>query len=195
MILMTACDLKFRTSGQSSSITPNPEAAVSATGGSSRHDSNWKTNIFWKSYLDSSLIYLHCIYDLTDFECCIAPVVGICGFHTLLYKHWRIRKWINCFYFKDTSYVWGKKQQNLQLLYILASNSANKPSFQNLTKRLFGQRSIDAKSVHFSQLETIVQKSVRWLLKRWHIKRVIDQNIKKLLFFAVFASCMASILK
>ncbi len=26
--------------------------------------------------------------------------------------------------FKDTSYVWGKKQQNLQLLYIVASNSA-----------------------------------------------------------------------
>ncbi len=27
-----------------------------------------------------------------------------------------------------------QKQQNLQLLYILASNSANKPSFQNLTE-------------------------------------------------------------
>ncbi len=31
---------------------------------------------------------------------------------------------------KDTSYVWGKKQQNLQLLYILASNSANLYIFQ-----------------------------------------------------------------
>ncbi len=30
-----------------------------------------------------------------------------------------------------------KIQQNLQLLYFLASNSANKPSFQNPTKRLF----------------------------------------------------------
>ncbi len=50
--------------------------------------------------------------------------------------------------------------------------SANKPSFQ-----------------------TIVQKSVCWLLKRWHINRVIDQNIKKLLFFAVFTSYIASILK
>ncbi len=58
---------------------------------------------------------------------------------------------------KDTSYVWGKKQQNLQLLYILASYSANKPSF--------------------------------------HINRVIDQNIQNLLFCAVFASYIASILK
>ena len=39
---------------------------------------------------------------------------------------------------KDTFYVWGKKQQNLQLLDILACNLANKPSFQNLTKSLFG---------------------------------------------------------
>ena len=77
----------------------------------------------------------------------------------------------------------AKKQQNLQLLYILASNSANKPSFQNPTK------------MHFSQLETIVQKSVCWLLKRLHINRVIDQNIQKLLLFAVFASYIASILK
>ncbi len=86
----------------------------------------------------------------------------------------------------------AKKQQNLQLLYVLASNSANKPSFQNPTKRLFAQCSIDLKSaVHFSQLETIVQKSVCWLLKRWHFNRVIDQ---KLLFFAVFASYIAIIL-
>ena len=57
--------------------------------------------------------------------------------------------------FKDTSYVWGKKQQSLQLLYILPTNSANKPSFH----------------------------------------RVIDKNIQKLLFFAVFTSYIASILK
>ncbi len=47
---------------------------------------------------------------------------------------------------KDTSYAWGKKQQNLQLLDDLTCNSANKPSFQNLTKSLFAQRSIDGKS-------------------------------------------------
>ncbi len=28
-------------------------------------------------------------------------------------------------YLKDTCYVWGKKQQNLQLLDVLACNSAN----------------------------------------------------------------------
>ncbi len=62
-----------------------------------------------------------------------------------------------------------QKQQNLQLLYILASNSANKPSFQNLTKKA--------------------------ICPRQHINRVIDQNIQKLLFFTVFASYIASILK
>ena len=31
----------------------------------------------------------------------------------------------------------AKKQQNLQLPYILTSNSANKPSFQNPTKKEF----------------------------------------------------------
>ncbi len=45
-----------------------------------------------------------------------------------------------------------------------------------------------------SAIETIVKKSVYWLLKRWHINRVIDQNIQKLLFFAVFTSYIASIL-
>ncbi len=34
-----------------------------------------------------------------------------------------------------------------------------------------------------------------WLLKRWHIYRVIDQNTQKLLFFAVSASYIACILK
>ncbi len=38
---------------------------------------------------------------------------------------------------KDTSYVWGKKQRNLQLRDDLACNSANKPSFQNLTQWSF----------------------------------------------------------
>ena len=64
---------------------------------------------------------------------------------------------------KDTFYVLGKKQQNLQLLDVLACNSANKQSF----------------SLHFLQLETIVQKSARPILKRWYNNRVIDQNIKK----------------
>ena len=65
-----------------------------------------------------------------------------------------------------------KNQQNLQFLYILAYNSANKPSFQNLTKRL---------------------KSVCWLLKRWHINRV-NKTSKHPEFFC-FASNTASILK
>ena len=55
---------------------------------------------------------------------------------------------------KDTSYVCGKKLQNLQLLDILACTSAN----------------------------------------RWYINRDIDQNIQKLLIFAVFAAYIASIL-
>ena len=39
-------------------------------------------------------------------------------------------------YIKDTCYVWGKKQQNLQPLDVLVCNSANKPSFSNPTKVL-----------------------------------------------------------
>ncbi len=39
--------------------------------------------------------------------------------------------------FKGTCYGLGKKQQNLQLLDVLACNSANTPSFQNPTKSLF----------------------------------------------------------
>ncbi len=41
---------------------------------------------------------------------------------------------------------------------ILAYNSANNSSFQNRTKILFAQWSIDV--MHFLQLETIAQKSV-----------------------------------
>ncbi len=62
--------------------------------------------------------------------------------------------------FKDTSYVWGKKQQKLQLLDILACNSANKQSFQNPTKSLFAQRSIDGKSAAlFTSMDRWANKS------------------------------------
>ncbi len=47
---------------------------------------------------------------------------------------------------KDTWYLWGKNSENLQLLDVLASNLANKPSFQNPTKNHFTQRSLDGKS-------------------------------------------------
>ncbi len=59
-----------------------------------------------------------------------------------------------------------KRKQNLQLLDILACDSGSKPSFQNPTKSLFAQRSIDV-------------KSSRLILKRWYDNRVIDQNVQK----------------
>ncbi len=40
---------------------------------------------------------------------------------------------------------------------------------------------------HF-QLKTIVQTGVCQVVKRWYSNRVMDQNIRKLLIFAVFAS-------
>ncbi len=51
---------------------------------------------------------------------------------------------------KDTSYVYGRKQQNLQLLDIRTCNSVNKASFK--TDVTFWM------SMHFLQLETIVKK-------------------------------------
>ena len=39
-----------------------------------------------------------------------------------------------------------KTKKNQQPVDILAYNSANKPSFQDMTKNLFAQRSIDEKS-------------------------------------------------
>ncbi len=47
---------------------------------------------------------------------------------------------------KVTRHVCFKNSKNLRLLDILACDSANKPSFQNLTKSLFVQWSIDVKS-------------------------------------------------
>ncbi len=38
---------------------------------------------------------------------------------------------------KDTWYLWGKNSENMQLLDVLVCNTANKPSFQNLTKSHF----------------------------------------------------------
>ncbi len=63
---------------------------------------------------------------------------------------------------KDTCYVWGKKQQNLQLLDVLACNSAN--------------------------------KSACPILKRWYNNR-ITELLTKISRSAVFASCIACILK
>ncbi len=60
-----------------------------------------------------------------------------------------------------------QKTANLQLLDILACNSASKPSFQNPTK------------------------SACPILKRWYNNKVIDQNIQKC---CKFASCIARIL-
>ena len=64
----------------------------------------------------------------------------------------------------------AKKQQNLQLVDILACNSG-KPSFKVSHHRFF---------------------YLVFMFK--YINRVIDQNIQKLLIFAVFASCIVSIL-
>ncbi len=49
-------------------------------------------------------------------------------------------------YIKVTRHSCFKNSKNLRPLDILACNSANKPSFQNLTKSLFAQCSIDVKS-------------------------------------------------
>ncbi len=68
-------------------------------------------------------------------------------------------------FLKDTCYALSKNITSQQLLDIQAYNSANKPSFQNLTKSLFAQCSIDGK---------------------WSINRNTGQNVQKLLFFAVF---------
>ncbi len=67
----------------------------------------------------------------------------------------------------------AKKQQNLQLLYILASNSANKPSFENSTKSLFAQGSIDVCVCWLIPLHYIYgalgKKPFCRILKRWII--------------------------
>ena len=58
-------------------------------------------------------------------------------------RRWTFR---NYALFKDTWYLWGKNTENMQLLDVLVYNLANKPSFQNPTKRHFTQCSIDGKS-------------------------------------------------
>ena len=67
--------------------------------------------------------------------------------------------------FKGTWYLWGKNSKNMQLLDILAYNSANKPSFQNPTKN--------------------PQCSMYWILKRWFISWITGQDVQKLLIFAI----------
>ncbi len=66
---------------------------------------------------------------------------------------------------KVTRHLCFKNGKNLHLLDILACKSANKPSFQNLTKSLFVQCSMDVKSAvtfkmlqHFLHLWSIGQK-------------------------------------
>ncbi len=46
-----------------------------------------------------------------------------------------------------------------------------------------------------NHLFKIRKKAICPTIHRWHINRVIDQDIQELLFFAVFASYIASILK
>ena len=84
----------------------------------------------------------------------------------------------------------------MQLLDVLVCNSANKQTFQNLTKSYFVQRSIDGKnampfftmSLHFFHLGSIGQKGIFWIFKRWAISQIKGQNVQKLPIFAIFAS-------
>ena len=91
-------------------------------------------------------------------------------------QRWNLAGYYNTF-FKDTSYVWGKKQQNLQLLNILSCYSANKPSFQNLTK----------------SLSSLPIPCIHCLSKRFQILTV--QNVQKSQILLFFAWYIASILK
>ncbi len=109
-------------------------------------------------------------------------------------------------WFKDTCYVWGKSQQNLQLLDVLACNSANKPSFSNPTKSLFAQRSIDVKSAAtFLRQQMLLLKChctfynsrplFKKVLVRFGKDGIITELSTKISRSAVFASCTARILK
>ncbi len=83
-------------------------------------------------------------------------------------------------------YAWSKNRKNQRPLDILDYNSVNEPSFQNPTNFLF---------LHFLHLWTVGQKGVCPLVKRWSIRWITGQNVQKLLILAVFASCIASIVK
>ncbi len=55
----------------------------------------------------------------------------------------------------------------MQCLDVLACNSANKPSFQNLQKGLFAQRSLDGKDGLLAELQAKMSRGCRFLLF-WH---------------------------
>ncbi len=76
---------------------------------------------------------------------------------------------------------------------ILACNSANKPSFQNSTKTVFAQCSIDVKSaLTFTEP---AKKVFCRILTRWLTSWITDQNVQRLQIFAVFASFLWGNLK
>ncbi len=60
---------------------------------------------------------------------------------------------------KVTRHVCFKNRKNLRHVDILAGNSANKPSFQNLTKSPFAQCSIDG-SLAESQARNVYKRQI-----------------------------------
>ncbi len=86
--------------------------------------------------------------------------------------------------------------QDLQLLDVMACNSANKQSFQNPTKGLFAQYSIDVKSTvtflkcywNFHIYGALGKKPCCRILKRSFISRITGHNVQMLQILAIFAS-------
>ncbi len=85
------------------------------------------------------------------------------------------------------------------MMDILACNSANKPSFQNLTKSCFAQRSYKKCRKIFKCTFYIYgalgKKAFCRILKRRFISRITGQNIRKLQNFAISASFLYSYIK
>ena len=75
-----------------------------------------------------------------------------------------------------------KNSKNLRPQDILVFNSANKPSFQNPTKRLLG----------FSHsMEHWAKKAFCRIFKRWFIGRITGKNVQRLRIFAILASFLS----
>ncbi len=105
--------------------------------------------------------------------------------------------WILLRYFKDMCYVWGKKQQNLQLLDILACIFTQLLHHPSVTT---GGCYPPSSSTYFTIIyyNNMCYPSVQWplgMVNLWECNRVFNQNIQTLLIFGVFASYIACILK
>ena len=68
----------------------------------------------------------HKMHRISNTLCC-SPILH--SVYAMEYVRFNILTFKN----NSTWYLWGRNSKNIQLLYILACNSANKPSFQNTT--------------------------------------------------------------